>query len=42
VIPLLLGDGMRLTPTLSTETKLVLESQRSLPGGSLDIVYACK
>jgi hypothetical protein len=33
---------MRLTPTLSTETKLVLESQRPLPGGSLDIVYACK
>jgi dihydrofolate reductase len=41
VLPLFLGDGMRLTPSLSTETKLVLESQRSLPGGSVEIVYAC-
>jgi dihydrofolate reductase len=41
VLPLLLGDGMRLTPTLSTETELTLASERALPGGSVEIVYAC-
>ena len=41
VLPLFLGDGMRLTPSLSTDTELVLESQHSLPGGSVEIVYAC-
>src|ERR1700677_3474239 len=41
VLPIFLGDGMRLTPALSTETALELESQRSLPGGSVEIVYAC-
>ncbi len=32
---------MRLTPSLSTDTELVLESQRPLQGGSVDIVYTC-
>jgi dihydrofolate reductase len=41
VLPLFLGDGMRLTPSLSAEAELVLERQRSLPGGSVEIVYAC-
>jgi dihydrofolate reductase len=41
VLPILLGDGMRLTPALSTETRLTLESERPLPGGSVEIVYAC-
>ncbi len=41
VLPLFLGDGMRLTPSLSTDTRLVLESERALPGGSVEIVYAC-
>jgi hypothetical protein len=41
VLPLFLGDGMRLTPAVSTDTQLVLESERSLPGGSVEIVYAC-
>ena len=41
VLPLFLGDGMRLTPALSVATRLVLESGRSLPGGSVEIVYAC-
>ena len=41
VLPLLLGDGMRLTPALSTDTELTLESERALPGGSVEIVYAC-
>jgi dihydrofolate reductase len=41
VLPLLFGDGMRLTPSLSADTELVLERERSLPGGSVEIVYAC-
>jgi dihydrofolate reductase len=41
VLPLLLGEGMRLTPSLSTDTELRLESERSLPGGSVEIVYDC-
>jgi dihydrofolate reductase len=40
VLPVLFGAGMRLTPGLSPETGLVLESQRALPGGSVEIVYA--
>jgi dihydrofolate reductase len=42
VIAVLLGGGMRPSPPLSPETELVLESERSLPGGSVEIVYACK
>jgi len=42
VLPLFLGDGMRLTPALSVATGLVLESERSPPGGSVEIVYACR
>jgi dihydrofolate reductase len=41
VLPLFLGDGMRLTPSLSVEAGLVLESERRLPGGSVEIVYTC-
>jgi len=40
VLPILFGDGMRLTPALSPQTGLVLESQRDLPGGSVELVYA--
>jgi dihydrofolate reductase len=39
VLPILLGDGMRLTPALSTDTALTLESERALPGGSVELVY---
>jgi dihydrofolate reductase len=39
IVPLLVGDGMRLTPALSTDTGLTLESERSLPGGLLELVY---
>ena len=39
VLPLLLGDGMRLTDGLSPEASLTLESERALPGGSVEIVY---
>jgi dihydrofolate reductase len=41
VLPILLGDGMRLTPALSTNARLTLESERPLGGGSVEIVYAC-
>ena len=39
VLPLLVGDGMRLTPSLSTDIALTLESERALPGGLVEIVY---
>jgi dihydrofolate reductase len=42
VLPLLLGDGMRLTPSLSLETDLTFERERALPGGSVEIVYATR
>jgi len=41
VLPLLLGTGMRLTPPGASETRLTLESERALPEGSVEIVYAC-
>jgi dihydrofolate reductase len=41
VLPFLLGEGMRLTPSLSADAGLTLESERALPGGSVEIVYAC-
>jgi dihydrofolate reductase len=40
VLPILLGDGMRLTPSLSTKTGLTFDRERALPGGSVEIVYA--
>jgi dihydrofolate reductase len=39
VLPLLLGDGMRLTPALTPDTALTLKSERALPGGTVEIVY---
>ena len=39
VLPLLLGDGMRLTPALHPDTELAFERERALPGGSVEIVY---
>ena len=41
VVPVLFGAGMRLTPAVSVDTELELESTRSFPGGSVEIVYAC-
>jgi dihydrofolate reductase len=35
------GEGMRLTPSLRTVTGLTLETARALPGGCVEIVYAC-
>ncbi len=42
VLPLLFGAGMRLTDAVSTDAKLELRSERALPGGSVEIVYACR
>jgi dihydrofolate reductase len=42
VLPILVGEGMRLTPSLSTDAELTLESERALPGGPVEIVYACR
>lgn len=39
VLPLLLGDGTRLTPSFSPDTGLKFERSRALPGGSVEIVY---
>ena len=39
VLPFLVGEGMRLTPALSADTGLTLESEQALPGGSVEIVY---
>jgi dihydrofolate reductase len=41
VLPLLFGAGMRLTASLSPDTSLTFERERALPGGSVEIVYAC-
>ena len=41
VLPLVVGDGMRLAPPLSPGTGLTLESERALSGGAVEIVYAC-
>jgi dihydrofolate reductase len=41
VLPLLLGAGMRLTPSLSVDSALTFERERALPGGSVEIVYRC-
>jgi dihydrofolate reductase len=40
VLPMLFGAGMQLTPAVSPDTKLAYESQRALPGGSVEIVYS--
>lgn len=42
VLPLLVGDGMRLTPAVSTDTGLTLESQSALAGDLVELVYGVK
>jgi dihydrofolate reductase len=39
MLPLLLGGGMQMTPSLSTDTGLTLERQRAFPAGAVEIVY---
>ncbi|MDX6515481.1 MAG: hypothetical protein QOH73_1147 [Gaiellaceae bacterium] len=41
VLPLLLGGGMRLSPLGIPPTALTLESESTLPEGSVELVYAC-
>jgi dihydrofolate reductase len=40
VLPFLLGDGKRLTPTVSTDASLRLTSARPVPGGAVEVVYS--
>jgi dihydrofolate reductase len=39
VLPVLFGDGMRLTQSFSPDAALTLERERALQGGSVEIVY---
>ncbi|HEY3140886.1 MAG TPA: dihydrofolate reductase family protein [Acidimicrobiales bacterium] len=41
VLPLLLGEGMQLTPLVSTDTGLKLKRERALPSGAVEILFAC-
>jgi dihydrofolate reductase len=41
VLPLLLGGGMQLTPSVGTDTRLTLVRQHVLPTGAVELVYAC-
>lgn len=41
VLPLMIGDGMQLTPSLSTDTGLTLERTDVLPTGAVELVYNC-
>jgi dihydrofolate reductase len=41
VLPLIIGDGMRLTPPFGPEVVLTLKSERALPEGAVEIVYDC-
>jgi dihydrofolate reductase len=39
VLPILLGDGLRLTPHLDPSTQLTFSRSRAIDGGSVEIVY---
>jgi dihydrofolate reductase len=39
LVPLLVGDGLQLTPSVSADTALKLEEQRTLPTGVVELVY---
>jgi dihydrofolate reductase len=39
VVPFLVGDGMRLSPPISTAADLTLESQRQVAGNLVELVY---
>ena len=41
LLPIFLGAGLRLTPAVSLDAELKLESVQPLPGGSVEIVYDC-
>jgi dihydrofolate reductase len=40
VLPFFLGHGRLLTPSISTDTRLVLDEVNRLPEGAVEIVYA--
>jgi dihydrofolate reductase len=42
VLPVLFGGGMQLTPSVSPDAGLTFVRERALPGGSVEIVYACR
>ncbi|WP_330336219.1 dihydrofolate reductase family protein [Streptomyces sp. NBC_00557] len=42
VVPLLFGGGMRLTPAIDPSLGLAFAGERALPGGAVEIVYACR
>jgi dihydrofolate reductase len=39
ILPLLMGEGVQLTPSLRTDSGLMLESERALANGSVEINY---
>ncbi len=39
VLPIVIGEGMRFAPPLSSEAAPVLESQRALPEDAVELVY---
>jgi dihydrofolate reductase len=41
VVPVLLGGGLQLTPSLGVDARLTLDTERRLPTGAVEIVYAC-
>jgi dihydrofolate reductase len=42
VLPLLLGGGLQLTPSLSTDATLKFSRQRVLPSGAIELAYVLK
>ena len=39
VLPLLIDEGMKLTPSISIDERLELRSERALPRGAVELVY---
>jgi dihydrofolate reductase len=41
IIPFLTGEGIRLTPAVSQDSRLTLEGHKALKGGVLEVTYSC-
>jgi dihydrofolate reductase len=39
VLPIFAGEGMQLTPSLQTDERLTLKSERVLPSGAVELLY---
>jgi dihydrofolate reductase len=39
VLPIFAGEGMQLTPSLQTDERLTLKSERVLPSGAVELIY---